>query len=57
MLINYNNNCNKLLHISGPTRESPGTFVKCPGVGKECPGEITLIITLVANKITYIMKD
>ena len=34
------------MHISGPTRESPGTFVECPGVWKECPGEIT-----------YMMKD
>ena len=30
---------------------------ECPGVGKECPGEITLIITLVTNKIAYFMKD
>jgi hypothetical protein len=46
--------------MPGNARECPGTFVEareCPGVGKECPGEITLIITLVTNKIAYFMKD
>jgi hypothetical protein len=41
----------------GPTKERPGTFVECLGVWKECPGKITLIITLVINKITYFIKD
>ena len=51
----------------GPTKECPGmpgnarehslNARECPGVGKECPGEITLIITLVTNKIAYFMKD
>jgi hypothetical protein len=51
----------------GPTKECPGmpgnarehslNARECSGVGKECPGEITLIITLVTNKIAYFMKD
>ena len=45
---------------AGPTKECPGmpenarehslNARECPGVGKECPEEITLIITLVTNK-------
>ena len=45
---------------NGPTKECPGmpenarehslNARECPGVGKECPEEITLIITLVTNK-------
>ena len=40
----------RTLRKPGNARECLGTFVECPGVGKECPEEITLIITLVTNK-------
>jgi hypothetical protein len=43
--------------IPGNARDHSLNARECPGVGKECTGEITLIITLVTNKIAYFMKD
>ena len=43
--------------MPGNAREHSLNARECPGVWKECPGEITLIITLVTNKIAYFMKD
>jgi hypothetical protein len=56
MILNRKN----AMTLMGPTKECPGM----PGNAREhslnareCPGEITLIITLVTNKIAYFMKD